>query len=92
MTITTLATWVVAVLGVLAALFVFLPAGSSVPYPHEVTDALIYFYHALYSFNGIFPVSTMITVLSYAVTLLLLTRIVIPIGLWIVKTITGAGQ
>jgi len=89
MSLLTLAIWVTIILAVMGGGFALLPDGSSFPFPPEIGTSIIQIYQWLYSFNALFPVDTLIRVLAYGVSVVLITRYALPLILWIIKTIRG---
>jgi len=68
------------------------PDGANYPFPVEAYTATVTLYSWLLSFNMIFPVDTLATILAYSVLLQIFTRFVWPIIMWLLKVITGGGQ
>jgi len=63
--------------------FALLPNSTQYPYPTEIATALITLYSWLYSFNNIFPVDTLIVVVSYTLALEVVLTFLMPVVFWL---------
>jgi len=69
--------------------FALLPDASQYPYPTEIATALVTLYTWLYSFNSIFPVDTLIVVVSYTLALEVIIMFLMPVVFWIMGQFRG---
>lgn len=80
------------VVAVFALMIAVLPDGVDYPFPAEAAVLLRDSYTALYTLNILLPVDTFIEVIYYAFYMLTFTRVIYPIGFWLMKTVTGGGE
>jgi len=88
----TLTIWVGAVIAMISVGFAFLPSGANYPLPDEMVTGIHTLYGWLHSFNELLPVDTLVKVLIAGMAIKLTLKMLWPSMMWVIKTITGAGQ
>jgi len=89
MTLLTKAIWISAIVAMLAGLVTVLPSGSEYPLPNEIVTATQTLYSWLLSFNNIFPVDTLVTILIYGLLIQVAIKILWPVLVFFFNSITG---
>jgi hypothetical protein len=92
MTPLTLGIWIAAIIVFISVGFALLPAGVDHPLPPDFASSIHTLYSWLHSFNHLLPVDTLVTVLSLGILVRIVLRMAWPSILWIIKTLTGAGE
>lgn len=88
MSILTYGIWLALFLGAFVAAITFLPDGTAYPVPQEVFDAIDTVHSYFISMDAILPVSTMLTILYWAILLKVTVYLVFPAFRWIVGIMT----
>jgi len=70
---------------ILLGAFALLPDASDHVFPTEIATAITTLYQWLYSFNNIFPVGTLITVVSYTLGLEIVLNFLMPVIFWLIN-------
>jgi len=90
MSLLTLGIYVAGLFVLLGALVVLLPNGTDYPLSPQFIEAIQTLYAWLYSFNNLFPVDTLVTILALSIFLEFLIKFVWKGALWIIHVLAGS--